>query len=73
MHQRTGLLLAPVWLEEDSGSDGLRARITKTVDLLEGAGSSSWPRRLTTCVPPCGTGSKLTSPVDIAATRNAAW
>jgi len=35
MQNRTGLLTVRVWLEEYSGSDGLRARITQTVDLLE--------------------------------------
>ena len=37
VQNRTGLLIVRVWLEEDSGSDALRARITQTVDLLEGA------------------------------------
>ena len=37
VQNRTGLLIVRVWLEGDSGSDALRARITQTVDLLEGA------------------------------------
>ena len=34
MHNRTGLLVVRVWIEGDSSADGLRARITQTIDLL---------------------------------------
>jgi hypothetical protein len=37
VHNRTGLLVVRVWIEGDSDDDGLRARITQTVDLLSGA------------------------------------
>jgi hypothetical protein len=32
----TGLLVVRVWIERDSDDDGLRARITQTVDLHSG-------------------------------------
>lgn len=37
MHNRTGVLVVRVWIEGDSDDDGLRARITQTVDLFAGA------------------------------------
>ncbi len=37
MHNRTGLLVVRVWIEGDSDDDGLRARITQTLDLFAGA------------------------------------
>lgn len=36
MSNRTGLLVVRVWIEDGSDSEGLRARITQTVDLLAG-------------------------------------
>jgi hypothetical protein len=37
VHNRTGLLVVRVWIEGDCDDDGLRARITQTVNLLSGA------------------------------------
>jgi hypothetical protein len=37
VRNRTGLLVVRVWIEGDSDDDGLRARITQTVDLVSGA------------------------------------